>query len=194
MDKQIQPTPSESVFTWKKLNILAIAHTVLFVIDKSFDNFLYPAVLLWLGTFFGMITLTILSGLISWGLVALHAVSTVDWLGVDIAEEAKVRVKNLIDKFYSKRGFWWRFIHMITYIFVLPPRIILWALNKNDFAAFCALSIFEDAFKTTAFLRHGRKGSLSRRDYKIFCASLVLTNLWWTLRWSVIIEFIKWLI
>ncbi len=194
MDKQIQLTPSESALSVKKFSIISIAHSILYATDYWFDNILYPAVLLLCGTMFGLIILTILSGIISFGLLVLHAKSKVDWLGVDFVENIKVKTRAKIEKFYSKRGVWWKIIHITTYLLILPPRIVLWALDKNDFAAFVALSIYTDAFKTTAFLRHGRKGNLSRRDYKIFCSSIVLSNLWWTLRWSVVIEFIKWLI
>ncbi len=194
MDNNIQPAPSGSVLSVKKFSIISVAHSILYATDYWFDNILYPAVLLLFGTTIGLIVLTILSGIICFGLLVLHTKSKEDWLGVDVVEVIKVKTRAKIEKFYSKEGVWWKILHITTYLFILPPRIVLWALDKNDFAAFVALSIYTDAFKTTAFLRHGRKGSLSRRDYKIFYSSIVLSNLWWTLRWTVIIEFIKWLI
>ncbi len=194
MGKQIQPTPPESVLSVKKVSTISVAHTILYTTDYWFDNILYPAVLLRFGTLIGLIILIILSGLISFRLLVLHTRSKVDWLGVDVVEVIKANTRAKIEKFYSKKGVWWEILHITTYVFILPLRIVLWALDKNDFAAFVALSIYTDAFKTTAFLRHGRKGKLSRRDYKIFYSSIVLSNLWWTLRWSVIIEFIKWLV
>lgn len=194
MDNQNQPTPSGSVLSVKKFSIISVAHSILYATDYWFDNILYPAVLLLFGKMVGLIILIILSGIICFGLLVLHAKSKVDWLGVDVVEEIKVKTRAKIEEFYSKRGVWWRIVHLTTYLLILPPRIVLWALDKSDFAAFVALSIYTDALKTTAFLRHGRKGSLSRRDYKIFYSSIVLSNLWWTLRWSVIIEFVKWLV
>ena len=194
MDKQIQPTPPESVLSKKKMKLLAIAHTLLYALDWGFDNVLYPAILIWLGKLTGMFVLTILSGIICFGLLVYHSRSKDDWLGVDVVEEVKEQGDVWVKKFYSNEGRSWRMIHIISFLPVQIFRLVLWMLKKNDVAAFFALSIYQDAFRTTAFLRHGRKGELSRKDLLIFHASIVLSNLWWTLRWSVIIEFFKWLI
>ena len=45
----------------------------------------------------------------------------------------------------------------------------------------------QDSFVATAYFRHGKDGPLDKHDWKIFFASLIISNLWWTLRWGVII-------
>ncbi len=62
----------------------------------------------------------------------------------------------------------------------------MWALKKGDIIAFFALSIFEDAFKTTAFLRHGEFNGLRKKDWIVFSLSLIVSNVYWTLSWSIL--------
>lgn len=69
-------------------------------------------------------------------------------------------------------------------------RIIIRIIRTGDIPAFILLSIWKDAFITTMYLRkvaHSYEG-LSRRDWRIFWGSLVLSNVYWTVRWTIIIE------
>ena len=56
-------------------------------------------------------------------------------------------------------------------------------LRKGDVAAFFILSWSEDAIVVTLYLRHGvnQFNGLSRRDWMIFWASTVVSNLFWIL-------------
>ncbi len=61
--------------------------------------------------------------------------------------------------------------------------------KKGDFLAFIVLSIYGDAFLTTVYMRKGAHvyEGLSQRDWRIFWGSHIVTNVYWTLRWTVIV-------
>lgn len=174
-----------------RIGTIAISHAVLVTGDFFFDNLLYPAMLVWRGKLVGGVIMTLLSCLICFGLVIFYVRSKKDWLGVDVVEAVKERGEIWIKRFYSNKGHWWLLIKAIAYI---PSRIflmVMWLLKKNDLTAFVALSVYQDAFKTTIFLRHGRTDALVPRDWIVFVSSIIVSNAYWTLRWSVIIEVFK---
>jgi hypothetical protein len=61
-------------------------------------------------------------------------------------------------------------------------RIILWATRRGKAVVFLALCIFQDPFITTAYFRQGRFDGLTGRDWRIFLASVLVSNFYWTLR------------
>jgi len=190
------PTPTENVssspiISKKKLGVIALAHTALASIDFAFDNILYPAVLVWQGKMVGGVIMTLLSFLVCGSLVISYTRNKKDLLGVDVVEAVKERGEIWINRFYGTKGHWWLIVKGIAYI---PSRIfllVIWLLKKNDVTAFFALSIYQDAFKTTIFLRHGKTDALGARDWWIFAGSMIVSNAYWTLRWSLIIEIFK---
>jgi hypothetical protein len=114
-----------------------------------------------------------------------------DWLGMDILEDMKrdgvtwirrLRVKRyrfLITK-WCVNGF----LFVPDYLF----RFMLFLLKKGDAFSFIILSIQMSPFITTAYLRHGQTGKLTRRDWMIYLSSGVLSNTYWTLRsWGIVI-------
>lgn len=72
---------------------------------------------------------------------------------------------------------------------------VAWLLRRGDVPAFFILSWIEDAIVVTLYLRHGINefNGLSRRDWMIFWASTVVSNLFWILSLASIIEVIRWL-
>jgi hypothetical protein len=85
----------------------------------------------------------------------------------------------------------WFLLRIVLY---LPSKfflVVLWAIKKNDVLAFIALNINQDPFVTTVFLRHGRFDGLTKRDWMIFCGSLVFSNGYWIVRNVILIEIIK---
>jgi hypothetical protein len=65
-------------------------------------------------------------------------------------------------------------------------------LQKSDPFVFLFLSIKEDPFITTAYLRHGKFSGMSRRDWKIFMGSLLVGNAYWTLACFMGITLVEW--
>jgi hypothetical protein len=165
----------------------------LYAIDWPFDNILYPAVLVWKGPWLGtgiMIVLTTIANLI---LIKVYMRIGEDWLGVNAVEALKDRGHVWVDRLYARPHSVWSWILKI--VAYLPTRVyllVLWALKKNDTTAFIALSIYQDAFRTTAFLRHGRTDPMSTRDWSIFWGSIFVSTIYWSFRWIVIIEVIRW--
>jgi hypothetical protein len=164
------------------------AHGLLSIADDYFDRVVYPLVLVWLGAFMGFVVMTLASMIWCGTFLWIYERGKVDWLGVDAVEAVKERGQYWIARIDSKNIF-------VRFVAWIPTRIfliVLWAIKKNDVSAFIALTLYEDAFKTTAFLRKGKFGHFGSRDVKIFLSSLVLSNVYWTIQWSVIIEIFKW--
>lgn len=68
-----------------------------------------------------------------------------------------------------------------------------WVLRKGDLAAFFFLSWIEDSIVVTLYLRHGvsQFNGLARRDWVIFWASTLVSNLFWILSLASVIEIIR---
>ena len=64
----------------------------------------------------------------------------------------------------------------------------------EDVIMFFLLSIFQDSFITTAYLRHGRKEGLGGRDYIIFFSSSIVSIGYWALRNGIIAETLRFLL
>lgn len=172
---------------WKRV---VSAHVVLGVIDWVFDNVLYGLVIVAWGTLVGGLVMTFASLVICSIYLIAYEKMGIDWLGVGAVEAVKEHGEGWVKRLESRHIL----IRVVSWI---PSRIfllVLWAIKKNDFCAFIALSIYEDAFKTTAFLRKGRFNGLKVRDWRIFIASILLSNLYWIVRWTAIIEIGKMLL
>jgi hypothetical protein len=190
-DSHITPK-TERRFNWKrKLKLLGLAHGLLYILDWSFDNILYPIALVYFGTVLGLTVMTIASAVICFILLRHYINSREDWLGVDVVEHIKENSHKWIKRFYSKEGHWWKLMHIVAYPPVQFFKLVIWMLRVNNVGAFIILSIYEDAFKTTAFLKRNRTADMSRQDWLVFFGSIILSNIWWTFRWTVIISIVK---
>ncbi len=175
-----------------RVGTVALTHTVLALIDWPFDNLLYPAVLVWQGPYLGTAIMMVLALVVNIILLLTYVRIGEDWLGVNgveyLKEQGHLWVERLYARPHSIGGF---VLKILAYIPSRIYMIALWALRKNDVTAFVALVIFEDAFRTVAFLRHGRVGPMIKKDWRIFWASVVAGNLYWAFRWSLIIEIVR---
>ena len=68
-------------------------------------------------------------------------------------------------------------------------------LRKGDVAAFFLLSWIDDAITVTLYLRHGAHqfNGLTKRDWMIFGASTIVSNLFWIAGLASVIEILRWL-
>jgi hypothetical protein len=161
-----------------------------------YDNPLYIAVIAIYGAVVGGIIMTLGSFVISYGLILWYNYRKVDWLGVDAVDSFRELLLH-----YAKKLAEWRadkiFGKILFVLFFLPIRILLvvghLANHKKwgDAVAFVLLSIFEDPFVTTAYLRHGNYGQMKQHDWMIFIGSTILCNGYWILRTVVVIEVFK---
>ena len=170
-----------------------------------YDDILYPLAIFKWGPLVGGGCMAIIAILICVGQLLWYEKTKRDWLGADEVEQIKERghawVKNLdawLRGDVSKGGFMRRvrfLIRLIGWSFLfLPSRaflVTLWALKTNDFCAFVALSITQDPFVTTVFLRHGRFDGLRKKDWAIFMASALLCNAYWIARSTLLVEIVK---
>lgn len=175
-----------------RISTVALTHLVLTLLDWPFDNILYPTVLLWQGPYIGAAIMMALALIVNLALLLIYVRIGEDWLGVNGVEYLKERGHVWVDRLYARpRSVVGFVVKGLAYVPSRVYLIALWALRKNDGTAFVALSIFEDAFRTTAFLRHGRTDPMSKGDWRIFWGSVVVSNLYWSFRWSVIIGLAK---
>ena len=140
-------------------------------LEIAFDYALYPAVLIWLGYIWGGITMTALAVVLN-----LLIIRAYDWAKVD-----------------------WLFIEKLKYIreddSLELPWLLRWfrpLLKKGDIPAFFILSL-DDPVTATLYLRKGafKYNGLTRRDWNIFIAANLVSNLYWILGIAAMIESIK---
>ena len=136
-----------------------------------FDYIMYPLVMWRLGLVWGAIVMSVLSFISCWGLIKLYDYLKVDWLGFELIKEKKENEK--LGRFH---------------------RVLRWTLRKSDWLALILLSIYQDAFLTVAYLRHGANSynGLSRRDWLIFVISWVISNGLWILVIFTGINAVEW--
>lgn len=147
---------------WKeRIGIMAVGHTFKQVEGFVFNYTLYPAVIAWLGAVTGGFVMTALSALVCWLYILFYDWSKKDWLGLELLKEVRDGEE--------KQGF--------------VARLVQWAARKGDWLVFLVLSCSTDPFVTTVYMRQGAEAynGLSKRDWKIFWASVLVANLWWTI-------------
>lgn len=141
-------------------------------LDYAFDYGLYPIALIYFGYFWGGIIMTIASVFLNLAVIRAYDWTKRDWLLLETLKELKHKEQDA-----GAGG------------------VVAWLLRKGDVPAFFILSWIEDAIVVTLYLRHGVNefNGLSRRDWMIFWASTVVSNLFWILSLVSIIEIARWL-
>ena len=137
---------------------LALGYTVSQLAVWSFEFALYPFVVFSLGLWRGGAMMAGLSFVICWLTIKFYDWSQRDWLGIEA-------IKALREYGGKQRG----------------RRLLAWALRTSDPVACVLLSIKFDPFIVTAYLRRGRFGGMTARDWRIFMLSWSLGNAFWGL-------------
>ena len=154
----------------KRVAELAAGLLVWNVQDYAFDYVLYPLVLWKLGLWRGGLLMFGLSLLSCLALLLIYNYLGRDWLGIEF-------IKNQRHCDGSSR---WR-------------RCLAWLLSRGDGIAFLVLSLKNDAFITTAYLRHRAYGRMDVRDWIIFLGSWLLSNAVWLAVCFGGVSFVRWL-
>jgi hypothetical protein len=171
----------------KRIAIIGLGYTFGNAFDYVFNYGIYIPVVAVLGPIKGGIVMAILSAVVCFLFIKFYDWSKQDWLGIEVAKEAtdfgptwirKFSVTSRIGKF-----FWWPFSKIIL--------LILWAIKKGGIVAFFALSMYTDPFVATVYFRKESFSGLKKRDWMIFFASLLVGDLYWTLRTVLIIYLAK---
>lgn len=157
---------------WKeRIGIMAVGHTFKQAEEFVFDYTFYPLMIAWLGTMIGGAVMMAFSALISWVYIRFYDWAKKDWLGLELLKEFRDGEE--------KRGYVARLVQRVA--------------RKSGWLAFLAMSCSMDPFMTTVYMRRGADeyNGLSSRDWKIFWGSVFVSNLWWTLLVSLVIEGIR---
>lgn len=160
----------------ERVGIIALGHTAKRVEEVLFDWLLYALVIatcttilgpIW-GSLAGFAVMTPISALVCLAYIRFYDWAKKDWLGFELLK------KSTNDVFRGGRLS--RLVHRITQLGNVP--------------AFIALSVYGDPFMVTVYLRRGAEqyNGLCRRDWVIFWVSVLVSNGYWTLRWTVIVE------
>lgn len=157
-----------------RIGIIAVGHTAKKIEEYVFDWLIYGLVVAWAtstwGAWYGSLVAFAIMGTFSaimcWLYLLFYDWAKIDWFGFEMLKDLREREhEGLLGKVLAKM------------------------LNLGDIPAFIALSIYFDPFMVTVYMRkkgHEHKG-LSSRDWKIFWASVIFSNAYWTLRWTVIL-------
>jgi hypothetical protein len=175
----------------QRIATLALGHTVFYTIEQIFNYGIYIPVIgfmtAYYGDFWGIVygacLMTMLSFLACFAILKFYDWSKKDWLGIEIAKDVRdfgpEWIKNLQAKSFVGKILWWPFSKIILFV--------LWSLKKGGAIAFFALSIYTDPFTTTVYFREGSFNGLSRKNWLIFVASVLIGNIYWTFRTYLII-------
>ena len=128
-------------------------------INWAFDYLLYPYVLWRFDLWYGCIIMTLLSALACYLMLLFYDWSKKDWLGIETIKDLKHGE--------GQR----RFLRCIGSL-----------LHRSDWLAMLVLSIQFDPFVAVAYLRPGSYhfNGLTRREWGLFWASVLVSNLYWS--------------
>jgi len=141
----------------------------------SFDFLIWPLLQAFYG-FVGVVILIFIALVLNFIVLLWYQRNKVDWFGVNVLEDIKAKGHIWVHEVDNHKNIIKR---ISLYIPAKILQFMIWLLNKNDIFAFVTLSVWQDSFITTIFLRHGKFTKLDKRDYIIFVSSTILSCLGW---------------
>lgn len=162
----------DNTATYKdRLAVLGVGLSANALMVYGFDYLIYPFVIWKLGILKGGVVMMSLSFLVCYLTILFYDWSKKDWLGIETVKGLKEYNGS------SKAG-----------------RFASWMLKKGDAAVMVFLSIKYDPFITTAYMRHGAHeyNGLSRRDWRIFLSSVLISNVYWTFAAFAGVSAVEW--
>jgi hypothetical protein len=159
-----------------EIGTVAIGHSAKQLEEILFDWLLYGSVIaactttwgpMW-GSVAGFTIMTPLSAVVCFAYIRLYDWGKKDWFGFEL-------LKGLRDDAAGGSRLE-RLVHRVA--------------RLGDVAAFMALSVYGDPFMTTVYLRRGvrRFNGLSSSEWVVFWLSVLVSNGYWTLRWTILVE------
>jgi len=153
----------------KRIGILILGLIVNEIIVYGYDFIVYPYLLVTFGLLIGWLYAVIGSIILCLGTLWFYDLTKQDWLGIET-------IKGIRDE-PATRGIR-KFLQNIA--------------NKGDIVTFFFLSLRYDPFIATVYMRRGMGNhTMSARDWKIFWASMVVSNVWWGMAIFGAIEIFK---
>ena len=147
----------------RRLTTVATGHTLYAAYNFFFDHLLYVYVVYRLGIVVGGALMTLLSLIGCLVTLFIYQRMQIDWVGSGSLAYLET---------HPNPVFW--------------QRIVLRATRYGAVIIFLALCVFQDPFITTAYFRKGRFDGLTRHDWQVFFAAVIVSNLYWTLRSSAL--------
>lgn len=171
-------------FSWLKkanVHILIIGHTLFHFYYNFFDYILYPIIVYKYGPLYGGISLAILDGLTCLLILYVYDLLENDWLGI---ESAKALMENFFKEEEDVAKKSWR---------KHSKNIAKWLFHRNKIGQLIFLSTYFNALITIIYMRPGYHlyNGLSKRDWRIFFGSIIISNAWWASLSFVVIAVVR---
>ena len=171
----------------KRIAVIGLGYTFGNIFDYVFNYGIYIPVVAMLGPIKGGVVMAIISASTCFLFIKFYDWLKQDWLGIEVAKEATeygpTRIRNFNVTSRIGKFLWWPFSRIVL--------LILWAIKRGGIVAFFALSMYTDPFVATVYFRKESFGGLKKRDWMVFFASLLVGDLYWTLRTVLIIFLAK---
>lgn len=159
----------------RQIGTIAVGHTAKKIEEYLFDWLLYGTVVYYCtqrwGSVWGSVyAFCIMAPLSAW--LCEWYIKFYDWAGVDwLGFEALKEIRDI------EHGNWF-------------ARLTGKIMRFGSVPAFFALCVYGDPFMVTVYFRDRTRvyQGLSGRDYTLFLLAVVISNAYWTLRWTVLIE------
>lgn len=155
----VRAVSSRLGLTSRRVAEIGVGWSLYTLVSWLFDHVLYVYVVYRLGILVGGAVMTTLSLFACLAALVVYERMRIDWLGVGI-------IDGLLN---DPNPSWYR-------------RLISGAARYGAISTFIALCVYQDPFVTTAYFRRGRFDGLRLRDWRIFFASVVVSNGYWTVR------------
>lgn len=138
------------------------------------DFGVYPFVISISGILWGGLIMTAFSFVLCYFLILFYDGTKRDWLGIETLKGIEEFNPKPIPKNFGK---------YFVIIYNTIGQLSAFVMRKSDALLMVVLSIKFDPFITVIHIRHGahQYNGLSKRDWKIFISSLIISNAYWTL-------------
>ncbi len=173
---------------WRRVVQIVAGWGLYGALNWFYDNPFWLLIQNHFGVVVGSAMLTVGAFLINFCVLHWYQKKGVDWLGVGVLEEIKEKGHAWAEKLCNHSQW---YVKIPAYIPAKFFQVLVWGLKKNDVLAFVFLSVTQDSFITTAFLRHGRFGKLSSWDYVIFSLSTIVSCVVHSVWMATILSLIK---
>ena len=147
----------------RRLAEVGTGHALYALFNWQFDNVVYVYAVYRLGLVAGGAFMTLLSLLQCGFTLVIYERMRVDWVGAG----SIARLAN------TPSPSWWQWV-------------LGFSMQRGKLISFLGLSAFQDPFITTAYFRGGRFDGLTPQDWRLFFASVLVSNGYWTLRSGVV--------
>ncbi len=141
---------------WQRLAQIGTGHTLYATFNWIFDNILYVYVVYTLGMLRGGALMMAASFVQCAITLVVYQRMRIDWVGTGLLAEIRARRSR-----------------------TRVENALVWASNRHPGVIFTLLCVFQDPFITAAYFKQGSFERLSRHDWAIFVAAVIVSNVYW---------------